>query len=76
MITKQLIQEEIERVPVEHLPVLYRIVLALEEEEPRARIPADRNGWREFVAETYGCLANAPIERSREGGYEVREDLL
>ncbi len=82
MITKRLIQEEIENVPDEHLPVLYRIVRAFEEVavEPPARevqLPlGNGNRWHDFVAETYGCMADAPLERSEEGEVEVREDLV
>ena len=80
MITKRLIQEEIEKVADEHLPVLYRIIRAFEElpAEPSVAEKALGNGsrWQQFVAETYGCMADAPLERSAEGESEVREDLV
>ncbi len=61
MITKRLIQEEIENVADEHLPVLYRIVRALEDppaEPAAAEMQARGNGnrWHDFIAETYGCI--------------------
>ncbi len=82
MITKRLIKEEIDNVADEHLPVLYRIVRALEDvavEPPRAEVLFSRgngNRWHDFIAETYGCMADAPLERSEEGTFEVREDLV
>ncbi len=82
MITKRLIQEEIEKVRDEHLPVLYRIVRAFEDvaaEPPANEMPlplGNGNRWRDFVAETFGCMADAPLERSEEGEIEVREDLV
>ncbi len=86
MITKQLIKQEIDNVPNEHLPVLYRIVLALGDEidaelgRPseirRSQHKGDGNQWRDFVARIYGCMADAPIERHAQGRYESREDLL
>ena len=72
MITKDLLKTEIDRVPEEHLGVLYKIVKALEEpprEEP------DEASWKAFIAETYGSTADAPIERGEQGSYEVREPL-
>ena len=82
MITKRLIQKEIENVSEEHLPVLYRIVRALEEmagEPPATEMRSPHwngNRWHDFVAETYGCMADAPLERSEEGEFEIREDLV
>ena len=31
--------------------------------------------WHDFIQETYGCLAGAPIERGEQGKYEVREAI-
>lgn len=31
--------------------------------------------WSDFIAATYGCLADAPIERGEQGDFEIR-DLL
>ncbi len=82
MITKRLIQEEIENVADEHLPVLYRIVRALEDPpaEPAAAemqlARGNGNRWHDFIAETYGCMADAPLERNEERELEVREDLV
>ncbi len=81
MITKSLIKEEIEKVADEHLVVLYRIVQALEgmtAEPPVAEVQPYGNGnrWHDFVAETYGCMTDAPLERSGEGTLEVLEDLV
>lgn len=83
MVTKQLVKDEIDNIPEEHLPVLYKIVLALEE-ATGSELQAQAAGgpecnavsaWHEFVAETYGCLADDPIERGDQGWYEDRGSL-
>ncbi len=35
----------------------------------------DQTEWQAFVNETYGCLADDPIERGEQGVYEIREVL-
>ncbi len=80
MITKKLIQAEIEKVAGEQLPLLYRIIRALEEPAigaSAARSPSTKgSSWHDFIAETYGCMADAELERSDEGAFEVREDFV
>lgn len=74
MITKELLKAEIDKVPEENLGVLYKIVKALEEprQEDRSK-PADVAEWKAWIAEIYGSMADAPIERGEQGSYEVRE---
>lgn len=72
MVTKDLLKAEIDKVPQEHLGVLYRIVKALEEP---ASEELDEASWKAFIAETYGSMADAPIERGEQGSYEIREPL-
>ena len=31
--------------------------------------------WKQFVKETYGCLADDPIERGAQGVCEIREEF-
>ncbi len=77
MVTKQLVKDEIDNIPEEHLPVLYRIVLALEDGNGATSPAASAGGpdsdgaraWQEFVAETYGCMAGD------QGWYEDRGSL-
>ena len=76
LITKEQLKSEIENVPSEHWPVLYRIIRALE--EPAAGMKRGnslKRDWRQFVAETYGCMADAPIERGDQARFEIREDF-
>lgn len=73
MITKDLLKAEIDKVPDEHLGVLYKIVKALEEEPARKEL--DEAAWKAFIAEAYGSMGDAPIERGEQGHYEVREPL-
>jgi hypothetical protein len=42
------------------------------ESENPDRTKADEVGWKRFVTEMYGCLADAPIERGAEGSLESR----
>lgn len=72
MVTKDLLKAEIDKVPEEHLGVLYKIVKALEEP---LRKELDEAAWKAFVAEAYGSMGDAPIERGEQGSYEVREPL-
>ena len=82
MITKELIKSEIEKVNDEYLELLYKIIQIL---EPLAKVDgkattnaAGKNedfNWHAFIAQTYGCLAEAPIERGDQGTYEIRETI-
>lgn len=76
MITRDLIKSEIDKVPDEELPALYRIVKALEQPaEPMASASTGVEEWKVFLRETYGSTAPAPIERGAQGRSEVREPL-
>lgn len=76
MVTKDLLKAEIDRVPDEHLGVLYRIVKALEEpaENPETGELEDR-AWKALLKTAYGSTADAPLERGKQGSYEIREPL-
>lgn len=76
-ITKEQIKSEIDKIRDENLAVLYRVVLALEEPTRLRPVKADRAetdeaSWRRFVAEMYGSMADAPIERGPQGTFESR----
>jgi hypothetical protein len=76
-ITKEQIKSEIDKVRDENLAVLYRVVLALEEPTrlrpvKAGRVEADEISWRQFVADMYGSMADAPIERGAQGTLESR----
>ncbi len=59
--------------------MLYRIVLALEDGNGTMSAGGPDSGgaraWQEFVAESYGCMADDPIERGDQGWYEDRGPL-
>ena len=63
----------------EYLEILYRIIKALEipvsEGTEHLEIINKQSEWHNFIQETYGCLADAPIERGEQGKYEVREAI-
>jgi hypothetical protein len=73
-ITKEQIKHEVDKVGDEHLGVLYRIILALEEPmkgPPRPELGGDAS-WSQFISEMYGSTADAPLERWPEGVSEER----
>ena len=83
MITKQILKEEIDHVRDEHLEALYNIIRAfglpigqeahIQEAEKSSEDIAEAADWHTFIQETYGCLADDPIERGDQGDYDVRE---
>jgi hypothetical protein len=79
MITKEKIKTEIDNLKDEYLEILYRIIKALEipvsEVTEHLEIINKQSEWHNFIQETYGCLADAPIERGKQGKYEVREAI-
>ncbi len=79
MITKEIIKIEIDNLKDEYLEIVYRIIKALEmpvtEVTGHLEIINKQSEWHNFIQETYGCLADAPIERGEQGKYEVREAI-
>ena len=80
MITKELLKKEIDKVNNEYLDVLYRVIKAFEltpekelVNEPDKISSNSKLNWHEFIDETYGSLADDPIERGKQGEYEKRE---
>jgi hypothetical protein len=82
MITKELIKAEIDRVQDKYLEVLYKIIKTLASPTDEVTSPKTSTvitkkvkdlEWHNFIEETYGCLADAPIERGEQGQYEIRE---
>ena len=85
MISRKLLKTEIDKVRSEYLELLYSIIKLLEngahEEvtsaplEVRAAEAGNRLDWHDFIARTYGCLADAPISRGEQGRHESREAI-
>ena len=79
MITKEIIKAEIDNLKDEYLEILYRIIKVLEVPETEVTKPFEiknkESDWHNFIQETYGCLADAPIERGEQGKYEIREAI-
>jgi hypothetical protein len=86
MITKEHLKTEIDKVQDTYIDVLYRIIKVFEyaqEPEHLVSVPSisqspktDEQEWMNFVNETYGCLADDPIERGDQGVFEKRETIL
>ena len=72
MISRRSLKTEIDKVKSEYLELLYGIIKLLEDgkQGPEVGVGLD---WHEFVANTYGCLADAPISRGDSGHFESRE---
>jgi hypothetical protein len=85
MISKKLIKQEIEKLHDERLEILYKIIKAFEAlshidtvqpETSMGAIEMHRElKWLEFIEETYGSMAESPIERVEQGVYEIREAI-
>ena len=85
MVTKELLKIGIDKVQDEYLDVLYKIIKIFEvpagRQEADTKIIAsvarkdDESEWHDFIAETYGCFADDPIQRVDQGMYEVREAI-
>ena len=76
MITKQLIKNEIDFIPDQYAEVLYKIIKSLQtSNQIDIAEKNSKTDWKQFVEETYGCLADDPIERGEQGIYEIREEF-
>jgi hypothetical protein len=78
MVTKELIKKQVDRVQEEYLEALYKIVVAFGRGPDRSQDLGAEDvvgPWADFVQETYGSLADDPIERGPQGSYESRERL-
>jgi len=77
MITRELVKAEIDKVQDKYLEILYRIIKALVSPPDLATVTSQgsNSNWHQFIEETYGCLADDPIERGEQGQYEVREKI-
>jgi hypothetical protein len=79
MITRELLKAEIDKVQDRYLDLLYRIIKALVNPlSPVAvtsQVDVPLSSWPSFIEQTYGSLADDPIERGDQGQYEVREAI-
>lgn len=69
MTIKEQVVAELENLDDEHLSIVFRMIQSLEVQNPAER---RAESWSEFIAATYGCLADAPIERGEQGEFEMR----
>lgn len=72
MTIREQVKAELEKVDEEHLAIVYRMLQSLEMTAP-AEEPAET--WSDFIAATYGCMADVPIERGEQRDFEIC-DLL
>ncbi len=85
MVTKELVKAEIEKVHDDDLELLYKIIKVFESPSQRKKLPYSKRkinkrdlerDWHQFIEETYGCLAEDPIERGDQGKFEIREEIV
>ena len=78
MITRELVKAEIDKVQDRYLEVIYRIIKALVSPPELVMETPQRatTNWQRFIEETYGSLADDPIERGEQGHYEIREAIV
>ena len=75
IITRDILKAEIDKSQDSYLEILYRIIQAFKNPldlMPVSTASAKTLEWQNFVNQTYGCLADDPIERPEQGEYEVR----
>ncbi len=85
MITREAIKAEIDKVQDRYLEILYKVIKAFTASPDRVQeispvsyeVPAkvEPDSWAKFIEDTYGSLADDPIERGEQGQYEVREEF-
>lgn len=81
MVTKELLKTEIDSIQDKYLESLYKIIEAFIEATRADQgldivVPSKDLSWHDFIQATYGCLADAPIERGDQGVYEAREAVV
>ena len=79
MITREQLRAELDEVEDKDLDILHRIIMALASSpcssKPVAEALLETPEWRQFIEDTYGCLADDPIERGDQGRFEMRESV-
>lgn len=86
MVTKELIKAEIEKVHDDDLELLFKIIKVFESPSRGKKLSFSNKrkinkrdlaqDWHQFIEETYGCLAEDPIERGDQGKFEIREEII
>ena len=71
MLTKEILKSEIDKIDDGYTEMLYRILKAFQVHPEETN--HDLSDWQKFVRETYGCLADDPIDRGDQGSLEIRE---
>jgi hypothetical protein len=66
MTTRETIKAEIDKVQDQDLELLFRVVKAFTTSPEEAPAKFDPETWRQFINDTYGSLADDPIERSEQ----------
>ena len=85
MVTRDILKGEIDKVREEYLTALYNIIKVFElpvgtvvtssDVEANNATKIQKSDWNDFIAETYGCLEDDPLERGQQGEYEIREAI-
>jgi hypothetical protein len=77
MITREQLKDELDSVEERDLDILHRVITALAgtpcSSKPITGALDHAPEWRRFIEDTYGCLADDPIERGDQTTYEIRE---
>lgn len=84
MITREILKAEIDQVGEEYIEILYKIIKAFKQPAEKVLSQCDaaalakglaESDWSQFIKETYGSMADSPIERGEQGVYEIRESF-
>ena len=76
--TKELLKTRIEKLPPEHLELVDRVLSAFEVPASQSARDLQAPGgedWTAFIRQTYGSMADDPIERQPGGLLELRAPL-
>ena len=87
MITKKIIKAEIDKIQERYFEILYQVIKAFEISSERdisktensdanAVRETSKQKWYEFIEKTYGCLRDDPIERGKQGSFEIRKEII
>lgn len=71
MTIRDQVKADLDRLDDEYLGIVQRMVESLE--RPYHQEPGQ--AWDEFIASTFGSMADAPIERGEQGEFEARDAL-
>lgn len=75
MITREILQQELNKVDDKYFPLLHKIIVAFEN-QPEIKKNYSKQEWEDFVNTYFGIFKDDPIERGEQLPFEHREPML